>query len=111
MIKIDYLIRRDEGNKFTEFQPDRIPTDLPILSYIQGPNASGKSTLLNIIALAFWGNNLSNEELNPDLQERVEALVNSSHQNVKFKIEVENEKLGVKFISEKKELDKKTIVG
>ena len=110
MIKIDYLINRDEGDKFTEFHPDKIPSDLPLLAYVQGPNASGKSTLLNLIALAFFGLNLSNEELNPDLKERVEALVNSNHQNVKFKIEVENEKLGVKFTSEKKDLDKKLFV-
>jgi DNA repair protein SbcC/Rad50 len=110
MIKIDYLLKRDEGDKFTEFRPDKSSSSLPVLAYVQKPNATGKSTLLNLIALGFFGLNLSNEELNPDLRERVEALVNSNHQNVKFNIEVENEMLGVKFILEKKDLDKKLCV-
>lgn len=110
MIKIDYLIRRNEGDKFSEFEPNLIPLDLPLLSYVQGPNSSGKSTLLNLIALGFFGSKLSTEELNPDLKQRIDALSDSDHQQVKFKIEVNNEMLGVKFITEKKELDKKTIV-
>lgn len=109
MIKIDYLIRRDEGDQIIDYQPNQIPSDLPILSYIQGPNASGKSTLLNIIALAFFGLKSSKEELNPDLKNRIAALVNSSHQKLKFKIEIENEKLGVQFKLEKKELDNESI--
>lgn len=110
MIKIDYLIRRNEGDKFTEFEPNLIPSDLPLLSYVQGPNSSGKSTLLNLIALGFFGSKLSTEELNPDLKQRINALSESNHQQVKFKIEVNNEMLGVKFITEKKELEEKTIV-
>jgi exonuclease SbcC len=110
MINIDYLIKRDEGDTFTEFSPEKIPSELPLLSYVQGPNSSGKSTLLNLLALAFFGLNLSNEDLNPDLKERIEALINSNHQNVKFKIEVENDLLGVKFVSEKKKLDSESIV-
>jgi len=110
MIKFDYLIRRDEGDSITEFRPNKIPSDLPLLSYIQGPNASGKSTLLNLIALAFFGLNLSKEELNPDLKERVKALVDATHQNVKFKIEIENEALGLKLISEKRDLEKDLII-
>jgi len=110
MLNFDYLISRDEGDTVTEYRPDKISGDLPLLSYVQGPNSSGKSTLLNLLALAFYGLNLANEELNPDLRERIDALINSGHQNVKFKIEVENELLGVKFVSEKKTLDSESIV-
>lgn len=110
MIKIDYLIERDEGDKISKFEPTDFKSDLPILSYIQGPNSSGKSTLLNLIALAFFGHKLSEEELNPDLKKRVLALIDSDHQKVKFKIEVENEILGVKFVSEKKESSQNDIL-
>ena len=61
MIKINYTIERDEGNEVIEFKPNLIPTELPNIAYIQGPNSSGKSTLLNIIALAFFGDKLSKE--------------------------------------------------
>lgn len=55
MIKIDYLIERQEGDEFEKYGPTIIPTELPNVVYIQGPNSSGKSTLLNMIALAFFG--------------------------------------------------------
>ena len=60
MIKINYTIERDEGNEVIEFKPNLIPTELPNIAYIQGPNSSGKSTLLNIIALAFFGDTWRN---------------------------------------------------
>lgn len=105
MIKIDYLIRRDEGDRIAEFKPKLIPTELPNVVYIEGPNSSGKSTLLNLIALAFFGQKLSSDELNQDLRERLNNLINSPHQDIKFKIQVDNELMGIELISEKEDLD------
>ena len=110
MIKIDYLIERQEGDEFEKYGPTIIPTELPNVVYIQGPNSSGKSTLLNMIALAFFGQQLSNDELHNDLKERLNNLINSDHQKIKFKIEVENEVLGTKFMSLKDNLDSPDII-
>jgi DNA repair protein SbcC/Rad50 len=110
MIKVDYLIERQEGDRTAKYGPTVIPTELPNVVYIQGPNSSGKSTLLNMIALAFFGRSLSDDELNPHLRERLDNLVDSNHQKIQFKIEVENEILGVKLVSHKIQLDSAEIV-
>ena len=49
MIKVDYRIERNEGDEVNIYAPKLIPNELPNVVYIQGPNSSGKSTLLNII--------------------------------------------------------------
>lgn len=57
MITYDYTLERDLGNgKKQIFVPDKIPREFPNLVSIEGPNSSGKSTLLNIIALSMYGN-------------------------------------------------------
>src|SRR5688572_8709641 len=105
MIKIDYLIERQEGDRTAKYKPTVIPTELPNVVYIQGPNSAGKSTLLNMIALAFFGQKLTNDELNPDLRGRLDNLMDSDHQKIQFKIEVDNNVLGTKFVSQKTNLD------
>lgn len=101
MIKVDYTIKRDEGDEVIEYTPQDIPQKIENLVYIKGPNSSGKSTLLNLIALAFFGDKLSNDELNPELRKKVNNLINSSHQQLKFDIEVENELIGITLKSKK----------
>lgn len=110
MITIDYLLRRDQGNKIIDFRPDERFSRLPLLSYIEAKNAYGKSTLMNIIALAFFGHNLTDEEINPKLKGNLLSLLNSEAQDLQFRLEIENDKLGVHYISEKKELESKQIV-
>jgi exonuclease SbcC len=88
VIKVDYLLERDYGDEIKVFQPGKIPNELENLVYIEGPNSSGKSTLLNIIALGFHG--LKKDKLNPALRSKLNDLVNSDHQNIKFKVELTN---------------------
>lgn len=103
MIKVDYRIKRNEGDEVKTYSPKLIPSELPNVVYIKGPNSSGKSTLLNIIALAFFGLKLSDDELNQELRKKLNDLMDSDHQDIKFNITVENEKIGVKFESAKKD--------
>jgi len=110
MIKIDYLIERNEKNEIKKYIPDLIPTELPNVVCIQAKNSTGKSTLLNIIALAFFGQKLPKDELNQDLRNRLDILMDSNHQKLKFKIEVENEILGTKFVSQKEKFESPDIV-
>ena len=109
MIKIDYLIERDEGDETKIYTPDLIPTEIPNVAYIQGPNSSGKSTLLNLIALAFYGDKLEKDEIDQNLKERIDNLINSDHQNIKFNIEIENDLMGVTLKSKKENLNNKDI--
>ncbi len=109
MIKYDYTIERDEGDKIRTYSPNLIPTELADVVYIQGPNSSGKSTLLNLIALGFFGDKLDENQIDPSLRERINNLKNSKHQNIKFNFEIRNEKLALILKSEKKDLGTKDI--
>src|SRR5579885_737440 len=105
MIRYDYVIRRDESDEIKEYVPDKIPKELPAVVYIEGPNSSGKSTLLNLVALAFFGLKLGQDELNLALRERLEDLTSSEHQKLKFKIEIDNSALSSKLIAAKNSFD------
>ncbi len=105
MIRYDYVIRRDESDEIKEYVPDKIPKELPDVVYIEGPNSSGKSTLLNLVALAFFGLKLGQDELNLALRERLEDLTSSEHQKLKFKIEIDNSALSSKLIAAKNSFD------
>lgn len=109
MIKINYLIERDEGDEIKTYTPDLIQNEIPNVAYIQGPNSAGKSTLLNLIALAFYGNKLGKDEINQSLKNRIENLINSDHQKLKFNIVVENDLMGIKLTSTKESLNTKDI--
>ena len=56
MIIYDYEIKRfNKSGEFEVFKPEKIPRELDNIVYIEGPNSSGKSTLLNLIALGLHG--------------------------------------------------------
>ncbi len=109
MFRYDYTIKRDEGDKIRFYQPDLIPTELSNIVYIEGPNSSGKSTLLHLIALGFYGLKLREKELHPALREKLNNLYNSKHQEVKFRIEIHNERLSTSLISVKSNFQNKDI--
>ena len=104
MIKFDYTIeRRDPGNnEIRVFKPDNIPTVLPNLVHIEDENSTGKSTLLHILALSMYG--LENEKINPALRKKMDGLLNSEHQKLKFYVNISNENESLSVISTKKEI-------
>lgn len=104
MLKYDFLIRRDEGDEIRDYKPDLIPRELADVIYIEGPNSTGKSTFLNMLALSFFGLKLSKDELNPALRERITNLINSEHQKIQFNFEIKNEKLSTYLRSTKPNL-------
>jgi len=89
MIEFDYEIIRDEGDEVVTYEPDKIPTELPNIVYIEGPNSSGKSTLLNIIALGLYG--LKNDKLDSNLKTQINHLVNSNHQELTFNLKIKKQ--------------------
>ena len=110
MIKYSYTIRRDEGDETREYRPNLIPTELSDVVYIEGPNDSGKSTLLNMIALGFFGLKLKEDEISPALREKLENLYRSKHQEIIFNIEIQNKSLSTTLISEKLNFKNKDFV-
>jgi exonuclease SbcC len=95
MIEFDYKIDRNEGNETVSYAPKLIPQLLHPLVYIEGPNSSGKSTLLNLIALAFNGH--KRKEINENLRNKINELLDVDHQSLDFKISIsyEDKKLNV----------------
>ena len=87
MLTYDYTIKRIVGkDKVREFVPNLLPKTLDNIVSIEGPNSSGKSTLLNIIALGLYGN--KNQKVNPVLQAKLSSLIDSDHQKIKFNFEI-----------------------
>jgi exonuclease SbcC len=94
---------------FYNYVPDQIPKELSDVVYIEGPNSSGKSTLLNLIAIGFYGDRLSANEINPELKEKIDNLLTSDYQKLKFEIEISNDALSTTIKAAKENLNKPEI--
>lgn len=96
MFKFDYSLIRDEGLEKHEYKPNEIPKKLKNLVYIKAPNSTGKSTLLNIIALGLFGNN--NKKIDPAIKKKLASLSDVKHQvlDAEFTIEDKNGNLELK---------------
>ena len=101
VITYDYSLKRKVGDKFQEFNPIEALRIIPDIAYIKGPNSSGKSTLLNILALGFYGLELSDIEIPVQLKNRMQSLLEVDHQELTFSIHVENKKTNDHFLIEK----------
>lgn len=98
MIEFDYKIVRNEGDEITTYQP-KVPKELNDIVLISGPNSSGKSTLLNLFAAGFWGK--KNKNIRETLNNRIQALLDSNHQEVSFNIKIKNEKNNLELVAKK----------
>jgi DNA repair protein SbcC/Rad50 len=106
MLEFDYLIERNDGKSINKYTPI-INSKLENLISISAPNDFGKSTLLNLIALSFFG--LENKRINPSLIERMESLVSSDRQKVKFEINITKDNLKLHILSKKGDLNNSEI--
>lgn len=88
MINYTYKLIRNEGDEKVIYEPKMIPQELPSLSYIEGPNSSGKSTLLNIIALGFKGN--QRKDISKALINKMNSLMDSSYQQLSFEVTIKD---------------------
>lgn len=98
MIEFAYEIVRNEGDEQRTYKPS-IPTQLPDLVSIEGPNSSGKSTLLHILALGLFG--LKNPNINESLQRKLKDLSGSDHQKLTFSFSIKNNRNNLEIQSEK----------
>jgi exonuclease SbcC len=108
MIEYDYTLERDYRDEKRTFRPGGIPKQLENLAYIEGPNSCGKSTLLNILALGFHG--LKKEHINPALRNKMNDLLNSNHQRLKFSFQITDKDGKLLLSSSKNSFDQKEIV-
>lgn len=104
-IEFDYKLERDEGNEVVIFHPDGMKSPLPDLARIIGPNSSGKSTVLNILALGLYG---ERQVTNEKLREQIAYLRDSKHQKLSFSFTLNCE--GIEISASKEKGDKKDIV-
>jgi DNA repair protein SbcC/Rad50 len=103
MLSYDYIIEREVSEGKTQrFLPGIIPKKLDALVSIEGPNSSGKSTLLNIIALGLYGT--KNQRINTTLQTKMHSLLDSNHQKLKFNFTLTSKNNELVLKSEKGEL-------
>lgn len=107
MIKYDYVITRNEYDIVKTYLPE-LPKELNDLIFIEGPNSSGKSTLLHILALSIFG--LKNKKIHDSLIDKMKSLYKSEHQNLKFNVSIKNSKNGLEIVAEKENADKDDIV-
>lgn len=87
MIRYQYEIRRDDVDEVVTLLP-ALPTELPNLVSIEGPNSSGKSTLLNIIALGLFG--LKSRTVQDALKLKLSDLAESDHQDLCFSLNIDD---------------------
>ena len=108
MFEYDYEIVRNEEDKIVTYIPNIMPKKIPNIVYIEGPNSSGKSTLLNIVALGLFG--LKKENMAPALKHKLNSLLDDSYQKLTFNIKIQNKDGSLKVISTKKDPLKPFIV-
>jgi len=107
MIEYDYTLVRDEEDETKTYKPDKIPTQLDNLVYIEGPNSCGKSTFLHILALSLYGQ--KNNSIHPSLRDKINNLMDSNYQKLTFSVKITDKNNSLQIISEKKYPDKPEI--
>ena len=108
MIECEYVLKRDEKDVTKTYKPKGILKILPNLVYIEGPNSSGKSTLLHLIALGCHG--AKNRQIKESLQEKINNLINSDHQDIHFEIKITDKNGTLQLLSEKKDFKDNEII-
>lgn len=120
MLEVDYEILRNEGadypRKFTTHEKLR-KIDGNAL-YIKAPNASGKSTLLNVIALALYGDRLEDADcrISESLRSDIRYMASRPNQNYTFNLMISSKDGNIKLVSSKensvsKDITVKEIIG
>ena len=71
MINYDYILKKNDGYETKEFVP-LFDKQISNVSVFRGHNSSGKSTLMDLIALSMYGE--SSPEVISKLKEKIEYL-------------------------------------
>lgn len=90
MLEVEYELKRQEGSGYerTFYTDDMLKRIEGNAVYIKAPNASGKSTFLNVLALSLFGDQLnkSDSRISKSLQEDIQYMVSRENQTCTFKV-------------------------
>jgi len=89
MIEFDYKLTVDMKTSAPEYRPDpKIPKRLRNIFKMSGPNSSGKSTFMNIVALATHG--LKNPSISDSIKVRMKDLIEADYKTLEFDLKIED---------------------
>jgi len=89
MIEYDYILKQDMKSQIAEYPPAFRKKIEKNVAKLVGHNSSGKSTLLNFIAISAHG--LDNRvEMTPPLRQRIEDIYESEDSDFEFEMLVDN---------------------
>ncbi len=101
MITIEYELDIDmETETRTYHPPKEISEGLKNIFKLRGPNSSGKSTFMNVVALGSYG--LYKGKVPDSIRERMKDLIESEYKNLEFKLVIHDPVTGRILKSEKK---------
>lgn len=93
MIHVDYEVKTKQGNRESMHVPDQKIRDVDgNIMIIEGPNSSGKSTLMNLIAIGAYGED--DESLSQSMRSNLQELTESSYRDISFDIIIKDPKSG-----------------
>ncbi|NLC92735.1 MAG: AAA family ATPase [Treponema sp.] len=106
MLEIEYELIRQEGNGHERIfhTDDKLKKIEGNATYIKAPNARGKSTLLNILALSLYGDRLdeSDSRISESLRSDIEYLSSRKNQICTFNVKFTSKDGKIELISTKK---------
>lgn len=109
MIKLSYELIRNEKDEIKSFVPKDFPTEFSNLVYLKGPNGRGKSFLLHVIAIALYGNHLSDNEIDPGIKRKLDNLLDLDKNKLTFELEISHPTEDFRLISRKKDKNTRDI--
>lgn len=105
MLQVDYEISRKEGEgKELTFHPD---ATLKVIEgnavYLEAPNAKGKSSLLNILAISMYGHKLegADSRISPTLKSNIKYMTERENQKFTFNVRFSSKDGSIQLISSK----------
>lgn len=89
MIRCEYKLVDDQGVTKLEYYTNDAFGHLDNAVYIEGPNNSGKSTILHIIALSCFGLKFKEKKISEELVSKLEWLIDpQTNVNIEFKLHI-----------------------
>ena len=105
MLQTNYEISRREGEtKELIFHPDASLKKIEGNAiYLEAPNAKGKSTLLNILAISMYGHKLedSDSRISPTLKSNIKYMMQREDQNFTFDVKFSSKDGKIQLMSKK----------